>query len=82
MAYKKPSVGSRVRNAVGSALSAPVRAYYGAKTARRNREAGILKTARQFSRVPNMTASGKVSDAAKYRSAADAIRTRYRKGVR
>lgn len=57
-------------------LSAPARAYHGAKGARATREAGILRKARGYKGAADFDSKGDPTDALKYRTAADVIRSR------
>jgi hypothetical protein len=57
-------------------LSAPTRAYYGAKSAQSGRDADALKLARGYKGAPSFDSSGAPSDALKARTAADEVRSR------
>lgn len=66
-------------NKTSDVLSAPARAYHGAKAMRSNNEADILRTARDYDNAPDYDDEGNATDARKYRSAAETIRSKHAK---
>lgn len=57
-------------------LSAPARAYYGAKSSQAKQDYSALKRARSYDNAPSFDALGNPSDALKARTAADDVRMR------
>lgn len=82
MNLKTKALRNRVVNKTSDVLSFPKRAWYGSKAQKFNREASIVKQARGYDKTPNMDERGNPTEAAKYRTASDAIKFKYRKGVK
>lgn len=72
-------VKKKVIGAVSDTISAPARAYYGAKAARSGREADTLRKARAYDDAPDFDSKGAPTEALKTRTMANAIRDRLKK---
>ncbi len=65
-----------VVSAASDVMSAPARAYNGAKSAQASRDFNTLKRARSYDNAPNFDRLGRPSDALKARTSADEVRMR------
>jgi len=79
LSKKIGGTAKKINASVSDAMSYPARAYHGAKARRADNEFKVLRRERDERLLPDTDLKGNVSDAAKIRSAADAIR---RKRVR
>lgn len=77
MNAKTSALSKKVTNAVGSAMSLPAKAYYGAKTRSANTDRGLVENARKYKGAPDFTDKGP-TDAFKARSMSDSIKMKYK----
>lgn len=66
----------KVVSVASDVLSAPARAYYGAKSSQSKQDYNTLKRARAYDGAPSFDKLGNPSDALKARTAADEVRMR------
>lgn len=76
---KISGVKKKVIGVTSDVLSAPARAYYGAKSRQSTRDYNTLKRARAYDDAPSFDRLGRPSDALKARTAADEVRMRLTK---
>lgn len=73
---KAKALKNKIIDKTSDVLSAPTRAYYDSKSRQYNREAQILRDARQMGRKRGTVTNGKPDEVMATKSAADSIRMR------
>ena len=81
MNAKSKALGKKVQDKVGGAIGSVMSLRSNVRANRFNREAGIVKKARSCGNAPSWDGD-KPTDAFKYQTAADSIRTKYKDGVK